>query len=259
MVCCGTWLGMSTSGRLSLLTNRIELLEECDSSKKPHGLHHQKEEDCISRGNLPVEFLCGDSEPAEFLKQLDNSPRNYRHYNLIVGNGVDDLQFYSDAMPNRIVKLERGKIHGLSNASLNTPSFKVEKGKKMLENMRFPDPDKMAAAASQCTDNRPSVECRSLFRSMFEILRDSEKQPCSEDHPCSHEYLCSSIYVERHVVPPANESDKRTDAERVYGTRSSAIILVDRKDRVTFYESGFEYGAKNKWMDQVFHWKLQPM
>lgn len=111
----GTWLGVTTEGRIGVITNYRD-----PSSSMPSGR---------SRGDLVVDFLRGEADPSEYLERLARVSHRYPGFNLIVGI-EDELYWYSNR-GREAEKLEPG-VHGLSNHLLNTPWPKVRRGKRAL-------------------------------------------------------------------------------------------------------------------------------
>ncbi len=69
----------------------------------------------------------------EYLKRIQSKSREYSGFNLLVGeiNHQRSELFYYSNRSDKITKLSAG-IYGLSNALLDTPWQKVEKGKRFL-------------------------------------------------------------------------------------------------------------------------------
>jgi len=111
----GSWLGVTTTGRIAALTNYRQ-------AEQPgrHGL---------SRGHLVSEYLGGETAAQLYLAELRDKARAYRGYNLLLGD-ADRLYCYSNKNDD-MVSIAPG-IHGLSNHLLNTPWPKVERGKEAL-------------------------------------------------------------------------------------------------------------------------------
>jgi len=109
----GTWMGMSKSGKISMLTNYRD-----PKSIRP---------DAPSRGFLVSDYLINNISPQEYLKQIQ--PSIYNGFNLIMGD-VDNLWYLSNYKEG-IQKLDNG-LYGLSNALLDAPWPKIVKGKKKL-------------------------------------------------------------------------------------------------------------------------------
>jgi uncharacterized protein with NRDE domain len=109
----GTWMGMTKSGKISMLTNY----------RDPKNI----KSDAPSRGFLVSDYLEKDIEPNTYLKALQ--PSKYNGFNLILGT-TDDLWYLSN-YKDGITKLDNG-LYGLSNHLLDTPWPKVVRGKMKL-------------------------------------------------------------------------------------------------------------------------------
>jgi uncharacterized protein with NRDE domain len=118
----GTWLGLTKSGRFALVTNiRGASLDE---KQYPN-----------SRGKLPIDWLNTNQTLAEFTESLQRSAADYAGYNIVYGNLKDrTLQHFNNQ--ERVANtLSKGQIHGLSNASLDTPWPKLVHLKSALGNI----------------------------------------------------------------------------------------------------------------------------
>jgi uncharacterized protein with NRDE domain len=113
----GTWLGVNTFGKISLLTNYRDLSNV--KSNAP------------SRGKLVSEFLINDTDAETYLKSVQQNSNHYNGFNLIVGTTAS-LWYHSNYVAG--IKPIPPGIHGLSNHLLNTPWPKVEKGKEEFIN-----------------------------------------------------------------------------------------------------------------------------
>lgn len=112
----GTWLGITTSGRIAGLTN----------FRHPDHLRPGK----LSRGEIVTNFLLNSKTSEEYLHELAQRRDAYVGYNILVGS-PDELKYYSN-VEDKITTIQPG-IHGLSNHFLDTPWPKVEMGKKKLQ------------------------------------------------------------------------------------------------------------------------------
>ena len=116
----GTWLGIhKMNGRLSNITNyrdfRIPLIK-----------------DAPSRGDLTTCFLKGTDNATAYLKALLPTAASYNGFNLLLRQG-DELAWFSN-IENQIRILNPG-VYGFSNALLDTPWPKVEKGKAFMQSL----------------------------------------------------------------------------------------------------------------------------
>jgi uncharacterized protein with NRDE domain len=112
----GTWMGLTLSGSMALLTNFREA--------------KRQEENLPSRGELVRDYLLQEPEPAGYLNRLQKIGAHYSGFSLIFGRG-DELYYFSNRDVHAGGRLQPG-IHGLSNAGLNSPWPKVQLGKRLL-------------------------------------------------------------------------------------------------------------------------------
>jgi uncharacterized protein with NRDE domain len=198
----GTWLGITRRGRFAAITNY----------RDPANILP----DAPSRGELTHQYLTHDSiSPDDFAATLRRKGRQYNGFNMLWGDvsgETPDVHWYSNyAHDTSPAKVSSG-IHGLSNALLNTPWQKVERGKMLLQN------------ALETSSNPFNVTSM-----LLEILTDSERAP--DDHlpdtgvGTELERTLSSMFIQ---MPDGN-----------YGTRCSTVILVERTGRVHFTEHRF--------------------
>jgi uncharacterized protein with NRDE domain len=108
----GTWLGMTKSGRICMVTNFRDL-----KNINP---------DAPSRGKLVTDFLLDKTTGEEYLKKVETRAKKYNGFSLIAGT-VDSLYYLSN-YKDGVILLNSG-LFGLSNHLLETPWPKVEKGK----------------------------------------------------------------------------------------------------------------------------------
>jgi uncharacterized protein with NRDE domain len=121
----GTWMGVTTAGQFSALTNYRNPDENIEGTR--------------SRGELVSDYLKGHNDPCEYLHKAKEKRRLYPGYNLLAGD-VNELYYYSN-IGNEIQKVEPG-VYGISNHLLNTNWPKVTRGKagllKILSNTKEP-------------------------------------------------------------------------------------------------------------------------
>ncbi|MDZ7759378.1 MAG: NRDE family protein [Desulfovermiculus sp.] len=137
----GTWLGVSSRGRLALLTN----------VRGPASLEPGRP----SRGNLVAEYLKEQESEVRFWTQLRRMGPAYNGYNLVFGSGFD-LSWFSN-VGGEINRISAG-VHGLSNAFWNTPWPKVLRGRaglwSLLHGGRTPGVEELFALLADTS--RPS-------------------------------------------------------------------------------------------------------
>lgn len=110
----GTWLGVTRQGRFAALTN----VREPGVLPAPGA---------PSRGRLVVDFLCGRLAPAVYLAGLDAEA--YAGFNLVVGEG--EALWYLSNRAGEPRPVPPG-VHDVSNAGLDTPWPKVQRGRARL-------------------------------------------------------------------------------------------------------------------------------
>ena len=111
----GTWLGMTTGGRICMVTNFRDLRNI--KSNAP------------SRGKLVTDFLLDKVSGEAYLTKVEPRAKDFNGFSLIAGT-VDSL-FYLSNYRDGLIHLNSG-LFGLSNHLLETPWPKVEKGKREI-------------------------------------------------------------------------------------------------------------------------------
>lgn len=139
---CGTWLGITRSGRIAAITNY----------RDPKRVRH----DTPSRGRLVSDFLQGTMATEEYLAELRTTGTAYGGYNLLFGT-FEQLLYFSNCgdLPAEVPD----GIHGLSNHLLDTPWPKVVKGKERLaELLQDPDGPSPEALLDLLSDREPAPD-----------------------------------------------------------------------------------------------------
>ncbi|GAB3023957.1 NRDE family protein [Bowmanella dokdonensis] len=187
----GSWMGLTTTGRLAALTN----------IRNPARVESEKH----SRGHLVTGYLTGSQTPVEYQQTLSSSRNQYNGFNLLFGR-LTDLWIYNNHL-DQTVRLEKG-VHGLSNADIHSVWPKTSLGVEKL--------------ADHCRQENPDTD------SLFALLRDETRAP---DHMLPNtgvsmewEQRLSSIFIRGEE----------------YGTRSSTLLLVDRRGRARWLERTFD-------------------
>lgn len=196
----GTWLGITRSGRFAALTNYREIK---DRPSPPTAL---------SRGRLVSDFLQGDGSSSAYLAALAAHADDYQAFNLICGSLADGLWYYSNRDQNggfsaaRPAKALSPGIYGLSNNLLDTPWPKVAQGKSAL-----------ARALATLPREAP----------LFELLRD-DRTHADDQLPRTG----ISLEWERALSAAFIRAPH-------YGTRSSTVLLCDRRQIISFDEQSY--------------------
>ena len=112
----GTWMGVSTRGRFSALTNYRD--------------PEQMQTDRPSRGKLVADYLTGSESPETYLKRNELYGQGCNGYNLLVGDR--NSLWWSSNVSHESRALGPG-IYGVSNHLLDSPWPKVGAGRTALE------------------------------------------------------------------------------------------------------------------------------
>jgi uncharacterized protein with NRDE domain len=161
-----------------------------------------------SRGRLVCDYLRGREIPEAYLLRIAPDADLFNGFNLLVG---DPERLFCFSNRGARERLDPG-IYGLSNRLLDTPWPKVERGKTAL----------LALLAGK---QDPSPE------TLFDLLTDRTRPP-DDRLPdtgvgLAWERILSPLFIE----------------SPVYGTRSSTVLLIDRRGDVTFAERVFDGAA----------------
>ncbi|MBT4522380.1 MAG: NRDE family protein [Halieaceae bacterium] len=198
----GTWMGVTRCGRFAAITN---FRDPAATAMAPR-----------SRGELPLQYLVGNMTAGAFLNRIAERSSLYAGFNLLLGDR-EEMWYFSNSPrqtngepaggspePPRI--LAPG-IYGLSNALLDTPWPKVERGKQGLTRaLQAPvDHDTLM----HLIDDRHLADRNA--RTAFDISEDMD-------------YLLSAQFIV-------------TDT---YGTRSSTTLWSGRDGRVNWRELSFD-------------------
>jgi uncharacterized protein with NRDE domain len=186
----GTWLGMSTSGKISMLTNYRDLKNINPAAP--------------SRGQLVSDYLKSSITAQAYMEGIESDGKRYNGFNLIVGN-PEELWYYSNYR-NGITKLAPG-FYGISNHLLESPWPKVLIGKQKI------------APAFQKNDIDPDR--------VFEILYDDhiadDDQLPDTGLPLERERALSSMFIKTSnygsrcsTLVLVDASNEVLFAERVY-------------------------------------------
>ncbi|CAA9313725.1 MAG: Uncharacterized NRDE family protein [uncultured Gemmatimonadetes bacterium] len=185
----GTWMGVTRDGRWAAVTN----VREPSVPQRP---------DAPSRGDLVAGFLRGGEDARTYTARVATRAAEWNGFNLLAGD-ARGVWWLSNRAPGP-VRVEPG-VHGLSNALLDTPWPKVERGREDLARILAGPADEMEEA---------------LFRTL--ALRDPAPDAHLPDTGVGVEWerALSSLFI---ALPH-------------YGTRASTVLLVGRDGRVRFTE-----------------------
>lgn len=176
--CGGTWLALADNGRFAAVTNV--------RTGHPAVPSHS------SRGELPLQWINCD-QPSSFANLLVETSQNYGPFNLLFGS-VDQL--YCFHSPSRELQQPGAGLHGLSNASLNTPWPKVISGKAKFE---------------QALQQPASARTRALFQALADRQTAADSALPSTGVSLEAERILSASFI----------------CTREYGTRSSSVVCCN--------------------------------
>jgi uncharacterized protein with NRDE domain len=174
-----------------------------------------------SRGMLTTNFTVADIHPEDYLKTIAPHADEYNGFNLLVGT-LDELYYFSNYQ-NEIRKLEAG-LYGLSNHLLDTNWYKVEKIKQNF--------------SQAIQSNR--LKTSDLLELLYNPEKPTDNRVQQTGLPFERERMLSPMFIE----------------SPEYGTCSSAVILLDYDNQVTFHER--LYNAADKQVkEQIFRFKVE--
>lgn len=189
----GTWVGVTRRGHWAVVTNVRD--------QRP------RREDAPSRGHLVADYLKEEPAPEAYLRALEPRAEDFNGFNVLVGTPEKTFYFSNrDGTPRSVSP----GVHGMSNAQLDDPWPKVERGTARMEAVLEGD-----------------VEPEGLLS----ILDDREPAP-DEALPDTG----VGLETERMLSPPFIDGES-------YGTRSSTVILMHRSGTITFVERTFARGT----------------
>lgn len=209
----GTWLGLNARGKIALLTNVREPGRFCADAR--------------SRGKLVESFLMGTDQAIDFAKHVTNSQDVFNGFNLLAMDGQNGFVISNRPAPHA-VRLEPG-IHGLSNASLNTPWPKL---------------------------TRTTEAVRTLFYACATLDEEQLIHIMQDDAPPQDELIPQtglSPERERLLASPFIRSPD-------YGTRCTTILMRHRSGKTLVQELRYDPSGQpfeqSRWMlthDGQFH------
>lgn len=113
----GSWLALSTAGRLACVTN-VRRMQPPNPAAP-------------SRGRLVASFVQGRQSAADFADRLAAQAQDYAGFNLLLWDG-SELRYVGN-QPRFASQAVAPGVHALSNASLNTPWPKARRLRRAME------------------------------------------------------------------------------------------------------------------------------
>lgn len=160
----GSWLGVTTQGRVALLTNVRE--------------PRRHRPDAPSRGRLVEEFLRQEQSAANYAQHVEREAMVYNGFNLLVGDR-SEMWYCSNRLEPSVRELAPG-ISGLSNAALDTPWPKLTRTRRAVA-------DHLATAKS--------LEPDSLFAILADRSRPTDSELPDTGVGLETERLLSSAFI----------------------------------------------------------------
>jgi len=186
----GGWLALSRKRRLAAVTNVRRMVQ-------PDGV-------APSRGRLVADFVQGTQSAAAFAQALRTEDAPYAGFNLLLWDGAALL--YVTNQPHFRTQEVAPGVHGISNATLDTPWPKLRRAQQGLQ---------------RWLDQRLEIP-----EPLFDLLADEQTAADGElpdtGIPRAMERFLSSPFI-------------RGDG---YGTRASSVLLVGERE-ARFYERRF--------------------
>lgn len=158
-----------------------------------------------TRGALVSDFITASETARTYMQKIASVGQHYNGFNLLIGDR-SGVWYYSNR-GNDIQKLKPG-LFGISNHLIETPWPKVKKGKAELQDLL-------------------SAQKDINYEDLLKILADQSVPP-DKTLPdtgvgIEWERILSPLFI----------------TSKVYGTRSSSVLLVKRNGRVIFVERTF--------------------
>ncbi|XP_006875883.1 PREDICTED: transport and Golgi organization protein 2 homolog isoform X1 [Chrysochloris asiatica] len=217
----GTWLGISTRGKLAALTNYLQ---------------PRLDKDARGRGELVTHFLTTDMDSLSYLKRVSAEGHLYNGFNLITADlsttKGDIVCYYGSRGQPEPVVLTPG-IYGLSNSLLDTPWRKLSFGKQLFQ---------------EAVEQSQALSKDALVAQLLGVLNNEEAQlpdPAIEDQGKEYVQPILNKYAAVCVRCPD------------YGTRTNTVILLDVEGNVTFTERSMLDKDPTRWETRTHEFRLQ--
>uniref|UniRef100_A0A0K0G1W9 Transport and Golgi organization protein 2 homolog (inferred by orthology to a human protein) n=1 Tax=Strongyloides venezuelensis TaxID=75913 RepID=A0A0K0G1W9_STRVS len=233
----GTWLGVTSRPNGTFKLSNILSV----TSKK-----EQIKVDAISRGKIAINFLENDQTPKSYCDQIKEGIDKYNGFTLITiamkKNQDIDCCLLSSKMSPKIeaTKYDEG-IYGIGNSGLDEYYEKVSRGSQLFSKFIK---DKIIVDNCDLSEDDIINEC-------LEILKDDKR--CLPD-------LVMEKMFEFHPIAPFSSLFVKPEQTIRYGTRTHTVIIVDKNDKVTFFESTAGNIGTNlndiKWIDNKYTFRL---
>ncbi|WP_299076987.1 NRDE family protein [uncultured Paraglaciecola sp.] len=189
----GTWMGINKQGFIASLTN----------IRDPQKVRA----DAITRGELVSHYL--RTPVNNYQHKLSLNKADYNGYNLLFGKW-HSLAVYNNHL-DKTQPLTDG-YYGLSNATLNSPWPKTNKGVEMLQ---------------QYCQNGHDILPEKLFELLLDKHLAADQDLPQTGIPIEWERRLSAIFI----------------TGEDYGTRSSTVLTIDKDQKVQWQERSYDNTA----------------
>ena len=203
----GTWMGVTTSGKIAMLTNYRNL-----SNIKPNA---------PSRGDLVADYLKHNVLQEDYLAQVRSGGAEFNGFNLIFGK-KDKLTYYSN-VSEKSELLTKG-IFGLSNHLLNSNWPKVTRGKEKL---------------AEILQGKNQIDPEDLFAALYDDIKAPDHQLPDTGVGLEKERMLSPMFIKSgdygsrcSTIILADKENNWHFYERVYDTNKFSY----RTNEYTFKE-----------------------
>lgn len=205
----GTWLGMTSGGRMAFLTN----VREGRPQAAPR-----------SRGELVMRWLETDCEAGDFISALEKDGAAYGGFNLVLGDFQRDTwtwvtnkadAFRATANSRWHAQPLQAGVYGLSNAALDTPWPKTVELKQTLATVLTASsdthqPEALLAPLWAALDNRQRAPLANLPATGVPLVTEEALSSAFVDFPeNAYGTRCSTVLLASAVEPGKGRGERR--------------------------------------------------
>jgi len=200
----GTWLGMTDNGKIGCLLNILQPKNQFAPNGAP-------------RGNLVVDYLTSDKSGISFLQDIADSKLKYNEFNLLtIDLSLQNPEIsYMNSKANIPTSYPPG-VFGIGNAHIDNSFEKVNYGKQKFSDLVH------EYGWDTSNENILIEELVKLMQSKEPHFPDAQLKTQGRGHTEEFLKALSSLGV---FCPSEG-----------YGTRTTTIVLIDQKNKVTFQE-----------------------